>query len=53
MEVSESMSQNHCPLERKTNLHHNEKKRNNEEVEREILVVLQSEYKETCSEIKW
>lgn len=53
MEIYESTSQNHCPLERKTNLHHNEKKRNNEEVEWEILVVLQSEYKETCSEIKW
>lgn len=53
MEISKIGIVEPFPLERKTNLHQNEKKGNNEEVEWEILVVLQSEYKETRGESKW
>lgn len=53
MEISKIGIVEPFPLERKTNLHQNEKKGNNEEVEWGILVVLQSEYKETRGESKW
>lgn len=53
MEISKIAIVEPFPIETKTNLHHNEKKGNNEEVEWEILVVLQSEYKETRGESKW